>query len=267
MDNGVLTRVQRGRLLGRSGKAPADLALLRAPGIRNLSRNAFTLIELLVVIAIIAILAAMLLPALTKAKEASKRASCNSNLRQFGLACRMYGDDNRDRLPVIPPSIPVAWPWDLDRTNADTLAAYGGKRGVLYCTSFPMFNSDEVWNFSSTFRVLGYALTFKNTAGMISTNINESFSASVVQVGGTSIRVIPSERELVVDATLSEGANNFDHVMAGWVVNGRVIPNRTSHLQGRRPSGGNILFLDGHTQWRQFPKMRIRTFGEPRFWF
>ena len=227
-------------------------------GPRNGKQPAFTLIELLVVIAIIAILAAMLLPALAKAKEESKRTQCKSNTHQLGIATLMYAQDNRDLLPDL--EYQGAWFWDMNRTVASNLLVNVAKNTTIYyCPNeYYLFNNGtpDAWNAFPTFVVTGYGWLFPNSPIMTNdenASIGGSNMVTKITQGRGALGV--SATEMIIDATIFEsslagGKIYYDIGAAG----GTAV--RTAHLNANNtPAGGNICFLDNHVEWRPFAIM------------
>jgi prepilin-type N-terminal cleavage/methylation domain-containing protein/prepilin-type processing-associated H-X9-DG protein len=114
------------------------------PSNRPHFRRAFSLVELLVVIAIIAILAALLLPVLGRSKAQAYNAACVNNLRQLGIATRLYSVENQERLPSaeILPTQPVDPRHPLPRI-CDVLAVYVGRTAGTNTNNATVFKCPE----------------------------------------------------------------------------------------------------------------------------
>ncbi len=234
------------------------------------SRRAFTVVELLVIVGVLALLVAVRLPALARVTQRSLRAQCAANLRQFALAVRTYASENNDQLPRNQAG---AWAWDLPFSVGNQIAAYGAPRPVMYCPAFPEQNSDALWYFTSSYRVIGYAMTLPGTVSVMQTNQNSSIVPQTIKyVTITFPPPSPSQRVLLADATLSylnnetdRSGNRYTGIAGGW-----SKPQRAAHLQAGSPplpAGGNTAMLDGHVEWRPFEKMHVRTTAYPYFWW
>ncbi|HEU4751864.1 MAG TPA: DUF1559 domain-containing protein [Armatimonadota bacterium] len=210
----------------------------------------FTLIELLVVIAIIAILAAILFPVFAQAREAARKASCGSNVRQLGLAVRMYTQDYDERFPF------GGWfPNGNDGTGEwqNTVAPYVKNKGIYRCPSSTDMDEDPAnpqawaWNRNPVSYLYNNQLA-RDRSPVPDSAVNAPADCWMLVDGhsdwggtaGVDWMGRPNTMWLMEDTTFGSDAS----LVCGWL----SWQGFTWGLP-RHQGGSNVCYVDGHVKY------------------
>jgi prepilin-type N-terminal cleavage/methylation domain-containing protein/prepilin-type processing-associated H-X9-DG protein len=260
-------------------------------------KSGFTLIELLVVIAIIALLLSILLPALRAVREQSRRAVCAQNEKNTGLGLFLYANEYDGKLPMNEVD---RWLFDVSYWTTDIILQTGAfDRHIFYCPSWKDRDNIIFWRYGENLsagtsesyatpepksestrrnyhRIMGYFWFIDIVSGRANPPMSPDNTASKEWVRSVvSTKSAPATVELIADVTASNGADrdtsDFTRASGGCYTRWQIY-DRTNHIKsGSEPTGGNILFVDGHVQWRHFKDMEHRWFwqsyGNPCFWW